>query len=94
MFLEVSKSPVQVDGQFLFPCSTHHPAPGTVAAVGGTTVGDQKQDPVWIAMDQPWNWHMGILAAGIQHLVGSDIRLLDSWHHLAADWALRIVTID
>jgi hypothetical protein len=45
-------------------------------------------------MNKTWNWHVGILSARIQHLVGSSIGLLNTWHDLATNRAIRILPIN
>lgn len=44
--------------------------PGAITAVGGATVGDQKQHPVGIPVDEAGDRRMRILAARILHFPG------------------------
>ena len=94
MFFEIAESGLKLGVQLLLPHSADHAAAGAVAAVAGATVGDEEKHAIRIAVHQPRHRHVGILTAGIAHLVGIIPRLLDAWDDLPPDGAVRIGGVD
>jgi len=80
--------------KFLVGYTGDHSTAGAVATVGGTAVGDEKENAVWVAVDEPGDGHVGILAAGVAHFRGVGERFFDPGDDLSADRAVGVVGVD
>ena len=92
--LEVGNRLVKVGLELLLPSTAHHARAGAVATVGGAAIGNQKQHPVGIAVNQPWHRHMAVLTARVGHLGGGNRSLPDMGDDLPADRAVGILALD
>ena len=91
---QVAERLFKIDVEFLFARAAHHPAAGAVAAVGGATVGDEKQDAIRVAVDESRHRHVAVFAARISHLARRNPCLFQPGNHLAADGAVRVLPVD
>ena len=64
---EVAEGGFEFGVEFLFAGTGDDAAAGAVAAVGGAAVGDEEEDAVGVTMDEAWDGHVGVLAAGVCH---------------------------
>ncbi len=78
VLFEIFESRLPLGFQMLLADTGNDSRARAVAAVGGAAVGHEEQHPVRIAMDQSGHGHVGILAAGIGHFLGSVPAFLDA----------------
>jgi len=91
---EIAKSFFEVGVQFLFPGAAYDAAAGAIPAVGGAAIGNEKEDPVGIPMDEAGDGHVIVLAAGIGHFALAEDGLFEAGNDLPPDWAMRVGWID
>jgi hypothetical protein len=91
---EVAVGGFEFGVEFLFACAADDAAAGAVAAVGGAAVGDEEEDAVRVAVDEAWDWHVGVFAAGVGHFFLMVPCFLDTGDDLTADGAIRVGGVD
>ena len=94
MLLQIGDGLIEVGLEFLLTRTADHTRTRAIAAVGGTAVGHQEKDAVGVAVDESRHGHVGVLAAGIGHLLRGDTSLPDLGNDLPADRAGRIFRLD
>lgn len=94
MLLEVLESGLPLGFQVLLPHPRDDPRASAVAAIGGAAIGHEKEDAVWITVNETRHGHVGVLATGVRHFLGGVPAFLDARNDLAADRAVGIVTVD
>lgn len=70
------------------------PSSETVAAIGGTPVGDQKGDPVRIAVDQSGKDRVGYFEQGIGVFASCHVRFTDRGNDLSAQGIFGVRRVD
>ena len=68
--------------------------PRAVAAVAGALGGDQHQDAVRVAMDEPRDRGVAVLRERVLHHRGEGMRLAAARDDLAADRVVRVLRVD
>ena len=94
MFFQILKCGFPLDFELLVAHARDYARASAVAAIGGATVGDEKQHAIGVAMHQTRNGHMAIFAAGVSHFIGSSPAFFHARNDLTANWAIGIVAID
>ncbi len=94
MGFEVAEGGFEFGVEFLFAGTGDDAAAGAVAAVGGAAVGDEEEDAVGVTMDETWDGHVGVFAAGVGHFGGVFPGFFDAGDDLAADGAARVGGVD
>jgi hypothetical protein len=94
MLLKIPERFLEIGVQFLFAHTTYHATAGAISTITCAAIRHQKQDPVWIPMHKPRNWHVRILAARVSHVVRGCPRLFDPWNHLSPDRIIGIIARD
>ena len=80
--------------EFLLGNARNDAAAGAVAAVGCTAVGNEEENTIGVAVYEPWDGHVGVLATGVGHFSGIGEGFFDTGDDLATDWAVGVVFID
>lgn len=70
------------------------PGTGAIPAIGGTTVGDEKEDAIGIAMDEAGDGHVGVFATRVGHFGGVGVGLFDPGNDLTTNGAIGIRGVD
>ena len=91
---EVAVGGFEFGVEFLFAGAADDAAAGAVAAVGGAAVGDEEEDAVRVAVDEAWDGHVGVFAAGVGHFFLMVPCFLDARDDLTADGAIRVGGVD
>ena len=80
--------------QLLIRYTGNDPRARAVPAVGGAAISHQKKNAIRVAVHQPGDRHVGILATRICHFGGVGERFLDTGDDLPADGAVRVGGVD
>jgi len=78
----------------LFAYAADDTATGAVAAIGRASISDQEQDAIWVSVDEPWDRHLGVFAAGIGHLGRGPVGLFDAGDNLATNRTVWVFWVD
>ena len=94
VLFEITKRFLEIGVQFLFAHAADDAAARAISAVAGATIRHQKQNAIWIAMDQTRHRHVRIFAARVRHVVRRRPRFFDPRNDLAPDRIVRIIPRD
>ena len=90
MAADVINLPVELGVEIVAAGVADQPRTRAVPAIRGAPVRHQEQHPVGVSVHQPGHGRMRILAAGVAHLPGRDMGLLDPRDDLPADRAVLV----
>lgn len=76
--------------QLLVGNAGHYPRTGAVTAVGGASVGDQKENSIRVAVHQTRDRHVRVFPTRIRHLRGIGVGFFDAGNDLPPNGTVRI----